>query len=302
MVMFGELERSLLYLDPLAHRFPERRGENLRQLAAVQIQLTEKYFDEADDDRAEHLQELAEATIRESLEVDDTLLGHLLMGELLMDIDDRLDDAEEQLHQAGLLATTPSEEAHVERHLAEIAMKREEYEQALSHYQRVAELDPTSAEAWVGIAGAYSKLENVVEAEKNYRHAIELEPDNLDTWLDFSKMYLDNLETEKASEVLEEALRLNPDSAILHAYLGSTYLEQGDYNQAESYLDEAERLDPELEVLPLFRQVLQLMRSTPTPRVRPKPSPKLLSAPKPVPTPKTGSRPKRLGKHKKKRR
>src|SRR5436309_4983558 len=53
-----QYEHSLIYLEPLARQFPD--GPRLRQLAALQRQLSNKFFEEADDERGEHFQELAE--------------------------------------------------------------------------------------------------------------------------------------------------------------------------------------------------------------------------------------------------
>ena len=261
LILFELYERSLVYLEPLARSFDEKRAETLRALAAVYVELSEKYLEQDDDERADRFQELAEETLRESLDIEESFLARISLAELLIDENERLDEAEEHLHKARILTSDPADEAHIELHLGEIAMEREQYEQALSHYQRIAEIEPDSPDSWVNIAEAYKKLENFAEAEANYRRAIELQPDDADLYYALSTMYVENGQPEEAIQVIEEGLVANPDSAVLTAYLGSMYLENGDYRQAELFLDKAEELDPDLEVIQMFRQVLKFTKS-----------------------------------------
>ena len=261
MLVFQQYERCIVYVEPLIQHFPEQRGVNLRRLAAIQIELSEKYFDEGDDERAERFQQLAEEALRESLAIEDSFEAHISMAELLIDMNERLNEAEDHLLQAKALATSPDEEAHVEMHLGEIAMEQEQFEQALSHYQRVAEIEPDSAKTWVDIAEAYKGLENFEEAEANYRHAIGSEPDDEDLYFKLSKMYSENNQPAKAIEAIEDGLSVNPDSAVLNVYLATVYLDTGDYRQAEIFLERAERIDPESELVLMFRQVLNLNKS-----------------------------------------
>ena len=261
LILFGLYERSLVYLEPLVERFDEKRAETLRALAAVYVELSEKYLEEDDDERADRFQELAEKTLRESLDIEESFLAHISLAELLIDENERLDEAEEHLHKARALTSDPADEAHIELHLGEIDMEREQDEQALSHYQRIAEIEPDSPDSWRNIAEAYKKLENFAEAEANYRRAIELQPDDADLYYALSTMYVENGQLEEAIEVIEEGLVANPDSAVLTAYLSLMYLENGDYRQAELFLDKAEELDPDLEVIQMFRQMLKFTKS-----------------------------------------
>ncbi len=268
MILLGQFERGAAYLEPLVERFEEHRAGYLRQLAQVRRQLSEKYFEIGDDERGERCLERAEEALRESLVEENSFEAHISLAELLIDEDEDefLDEAGEHLLQAKALTTDSADEAHAEMHLGEVAMKREQYEEALSHYQRAAELAPDHVENWVYLADVYKKLNNIEEAEVQYKHAIELEPDNADLYWAFSKMYAENDQPEKALEVIEGGLSTNPESAILAIYLATMYFEDGDYEQAEIFLDKAEEIDPELEMISLFRQVLSLSKPKPAPQ------------------------------------
>ncbi|TMD69286.1 MAG: tetratricopeptide repeat protein [Chloroflexi bacterium] len=269
MIVIKQFERCLVYLEPLAWRFEEKRDLYLTRLADVQLSLSEKYFDEGDDERAERLRERAEEALKESLAIEDKPEPHITLAELYIE-DDRFDEAEEHLLQAQALATEPSQVAHIELHLGEVAMGREQYDEALIHYQRVAELEPGLADSWINLAKAYEELNDPEEAEANYRHAIELQPDNGDLYYDLSKMFTKFNQPEKAIEAIEEGLSANPDSAVLCIYLATMYLDSGDYRQAEVFLHKAERLDPDAPYVQMFRSVLNMAKSvqasTPTPR------------------------------------
>jgi len=265
LVLIHKYERAMVYLEPLARRFTEERAEILRQLAAVEIELSKQYFEKEDDERGERFQELATEALRESLAIENSFEAHISLAELLIDENERLDEAEDHLLQAKTVVTEPSDEAHIELHLGEIAMEREQYEEALSHYQHVAEHDPSSTEAWFDIAEAHNKLGNFAEAEANYTRAIELEPDNENYYIALSEMYIGNQQGSKAIELIEEAIEDNPDSATLYVALASIYLRNEDYRPAEIFIEKAERIDPESPDVQLARQVLTLAKAMQAP-------------------------------------
>ena len=163
--------------------------------------------------------------------------------------------------RAQALATTPAEEAHVETHLGEVAAGKLQHEEALSHFQRVAELEPENADAWTNLAQAYENLENLAMADANYRRAIGLASDVDDLYYNLSNMYGQHGQPEKAMEIIQEGLHANPDSAVLNVYLASLYMDKHDYRQAEIFLSKAEELDPELEVIPMFRYTLNILKA-----------------------------------------
>jgi tetratricopeptide (TPR) repeat protein len=220
------------------------------------------------DEAFERYKKLAEASIRESLAQGNDYLAHMLLAELLKDDPERLDEAEDHLNQAKALTTNEDTELAIENRLGEIAMDREQYDKALRHFQRVAEIDPTSAEACYNIAEAHNLLENVEEAEAHYKHAIALKPDAIDYYTALSRMYMEHGQAAKAREILEEGLRINPGSAQLLAFLALAVSESGDYHKAGELLDEAERLDPNLEIVDMYRLLLNVNKTRQLPAVK----------------------------------
>jgi tetratricopeptide (TPR) repeat protein len=259
MLALQQFERAIVYFEPLVQRFPDKKSENLLQLAAIQIQLSEYLFDEEEDDASERYKQLAEENLYASLAIENSYMGHLLLGQLLKD--DRPGEAEDHLNQAKAMTTDAFVQLAVEKDLGDIAMDREQYDEALQHFNRVVELEPGSGEAWYDIAETYNLLENVEEAANNYRHAIQLEPDNTDYYSALSRMYMEHGQLTTSREVLEEGLRANPDSAEIRAFLALVMSESGDYRAAEALLDEAESIDPDLEIIDMFRMLLNVNKT-----------------------------------------
>ncbi|HLX41572.1 MAG TPA: tetratricopeptide repeat protein, partial [Ktedonobacteraceae bacterium] len=256
-------ERGLVYLEPFIRRFNEDRAINLRSLAAAQSVLSTKFYEFEDDERGKRFLELAEQSLIESLSIEDNFDVRISLAEILIKEDERLDEAEEHLHQASTFTTDPEEVAHIELHLGEIATARKQYEEAIEHYQRTVELQPEIADTWADLAAAYQNLDNIEEAEANYRHAIQLEPQNEDLYYALSTMFLNHHQSEKALEVMENGMSANPDSAIMSMSLAMQYMERGDYRQADIYMTQAERIDPDTPYIKEFRQIINLSKKSP---------------------------------------
>lgn len=282
----NDFERGLVYFDLMLERFPEKRDETLLQLGGIQIKFIQDLGDRLDlldyeDEVAERFRELAEANLRESLSLNDNYVGHLLLAQLLKNDDNRLDEAEEQLRQARALAPDEATEAVVEHDMGTLAMIREDYEQALEHYRRVAEIHPDSPKAWADIADAYSGVENFEEAEASYRHAIELRPDDVNLYVGLSTMYMANQQFDRSRELWEEGLRTNPDSADFRFYLAMTLAERGEFLRAQTLLEEAEQIDPNHEMAPMISQMLNTFKTTKLPVVNADEQPSIERAPVP---------------------
>ena len=78
-----EFERACVYLEQMAQRFPERRAAALQKLALTQVNLSEQYYEFGEDERGDTFLTLTLANLRESLKVENTLLGHLTLANLL---------------------------------------------------------------------------------------------------------------------------------------------------------------------------------------------------------------------------
>lgn len=241
----GDNELGIVYMEHVLAQFPEEKARTLREIGRFQQRRSRELLEQEDDESSEHFMELAEKTLLDSLTIEDHFDTHIELAEVYLAGEERMDDAEKHLLQAQKLTTKPDDGAHIEMHLGEIAMEREEYQEALKHFQRRAELDPTNAEAWFAIGEAHEDLGNAEEAETNYRRAIELDPTDVTSYAALSTFYQSRKQPELAIQALEEGIQANPDSAELRVYSAILSGEMGDDRRAIQLLKEAEKLDPE---------------------------------------------------------
>ena len=252
----GALERAMVYLEKLARNFAEQRGSLLRQLAITQESLGEYYRERGMTARDGQFAALAEASIRESLALQNDVAGHAVLAELLMRQGERLDEAESELQLAKELAVTREEEAMIESDLGNLAVDREELEEALRHYQRAAEIEPNFEGLWFKIGFIQRNLKRYEEAKATYLHAIEQEPKDMAAYSELCAIYMNEREMGKAREIVERGLRNIPGSPRLLALLSSIYMESGDLRRAQSTLIEAEQIDPNNEIVQSMREEL----------------------------------------------
>ena len=253
----GALERATTYLESLARNFAEGRAGVLRELGLTQQSLSEYYAERGMTERQQLFASLAVASVQESLTIDDSIAGNGMLAEILMQQgDERLDEAEAFINKAKTKASTPAEEAILEYDLGNIAMRREQLEAALHHYQRVASLDPNFQGIWFRIGFMQRNLRHFEDAKLSYERAIEVEPQNVMPYSELCAIYMNQKQHAKAREILEQGLRAIPKSVHLLGLLASVYMESDDLRHAQAVLTEAEQIDPNYEIVQAVREEL----------------------------------------------
>jgi tetratricopeptide (TPR) repeat protein len=129
-------------------------------------------------------------------------------------------------------------------------------EQAVVHYQRALELDPTYAEAWAGLSDANLTLGinafgSLTPAEARRRAKVPalkalLYGENLpevQTSLAFAA-YLQDWDWPAAEEHFKKAIHLNPQYALAHQWYSDFLTAMGRHDEAKEEILEASRLDP----------------------------------------------------------
>jgi tetratricopeptide (TPR) repeat protein len=253
-------ERSLVYLERLARRFAEQKGPVLRQMGVDQEGMSEYYWSRDMRERSKHFAELAEISLRESLEAEDTIAGHVILAKILLQNNHQFDEAETHLQQAKLLTNNPTEEAAIEVDFGTIAAHRQQLDVALQHFQQAAKLDPNLPEIWFRVGFMQRNLNQYEDAMSSYERAIEQEPRDIRAYSELAVIYMTESNPTKARETVERGLQAEPRAAQLHALLASIYQESGNLRQAEASLVEAERLNPDLEIVQAMRESLNSAR------------------------------------------
>ncbi len=128
-------------------------------------------------------------------------------------------------------------QAHPERAaahfaLAEALRQQRQYEAAISHYQRVLDLDPGYAAAYTGLGQVYSAQGAFAAAVPAFQEAARLDPDAAEPHYYLGNLAVRQSRSEAAVQHYERALKRNP--AYLQAYvnLAGLHARQTDYRPA----------------------------------------------------------------------
>jgi tetratricopeptide (TPR) repeat protein len=145
-----------------------------------------------------------------ALAIDPTLPGvHFELGEAILrnkvDEDSRA-RAEQQFTAA--LVENP-DDAHSEYELGEIAFLRSRWQEALQHYSRAAQLQPTLVDAQVALGKVLAQLGQPEEATKHLLEAVRLDPDNASAHYRLAQVYRTLKRDEDARREMETFLALH---------------------------------------------------------------------------------------------
>jgi serine/threonine protein kinase/Flp pilus assembly protein TadD len=119
-----------------------------------------------------------------------------------------------------------------------------EYEKAIAQFQTATALDPTSDDAFRGLAESYSKLNKPAEAEATYRKAISLRPQY---WAGYSWLglfYWQQARYDDAAKTFQEVIALAPDNYRGYSDLGAMYVLKAQLPEAIAVLEKSVALRP----------------------------------------------------------
>lgn len=253
-------ERTQVYLERLVQRFPNNRAEGLRRLGATLTSLAYKYEELPElQARQQHLLARAETTLQQAIDLEPNALSYTLLAELYLS-QERNDDAEVLLLKARETRPAGEEEAMIEAALGNIAMRRERMQEAIPHYQRVAEINPDFPGIWFNLGFAHRLLGNFEQAETSYQRAVQAEPGDIRPYSELIAIAMNQGNKQKAHDIAEQGVKANPDSASLRALLASVLQEMGDLHSAEKQLAEAEAIDPNQEIVQSVRESLRIAK------------------------------------------
>ncbi len=119
-----------------------------------------------------------------------------------------------------------------------------EYEQAAAEFQRALESEPTSDDAYRGLAFAYERFDQLQAAEETYRKAIELRSAYPASYIWLGTFYTRQARYSEAAQQFEHAKALAPDNVHAYRNLGGAYFLMGRYEDAIASLQAALELRP----------------------------------------------------------
>lgn len=176
---------------------------------------------------------------------------------------DRLGDAYQQLQQPAkaeeayrhAIAIEPDQTEH-RRHLAQSLYEHAKYADALTEYQRLADLEPESANNHLRISEIYRRLHQFDKAEEQILIAKKMAPGNLEVIYNEAAVYEAEEHYDDAVRVLSNAVadvKAQSEFAparrrslgILYQLLGQLYRDEQNYPAAINTFQEMVRLGPE---------------------------------------------------------
>jgi tetratricopeptide (TPR) repeat protein len=256
----NDMERAAVYLQQLAEHFPEQRSKAQEQLGLAYYSIAQTYEEDDEDgeldedeeqankDESQRFKELAEKTLLTAIETDQSTVAYIALAKLVF-AQDRLEEAKTLLRDAQSLSTDQKQLADIEVGLGLISKKQEDTEQALRHFQRVAELNPDYEALWYNIGVLQSKLGRYEEAITNLKRNIETSPEQTVAYVELASIYITQNTPAKARQILQEGLEWDSEAPDLLAQLSIVYIRGNDLRTAQKYLQQAEDIDDEHELV-----------------------------------------------------
>ena len=133
--------------------------------------------------------------------------------------------------------------------LGDIYRQRKDWDAAVSHYKAAAQLKPTSAAAYLGLATLSWENGAFDQARVSLRRVLELDPDNAQANLELGDIDVRAHRFDEALPRLEKSLAHDTHHSLLvHADLGKSYAELGQVDRAITELTLASSMDRSGEI------------------------------------------------------
>ena len=115
---------------------------------------------------------------------------------------------------------------------------------AIDCFRRVADLRPTSAQAYFHLGGAEERLGNFEAAGNSYRRALSLQPDSPELHCHLARILLQSGNLQAAAELYQRALALDPKRYEIYNDLGVVLTNLGNFGAALEAFRRSLRLNP----------------------------------------------------------
>ena len=136
---------------------------------------------------------------------------------------------------------------------------RNQLREAVAHYERAIELNPTGSKAHYQLITARAGLLETEIPIANYERRMAASPDDLDSYRLLAAAYLAGRQYDKARRVIDAGLVLAPNEAALIERRGEVRAGTGDVDGALADWRRALELDPE-NVSPVYSSAILLKR------------------------------------------
>lgn len=156
-------------------------------------------------------------------------------------LQNNFDEAEKQLLKS---IGFNSQNAETQRYLAELYMKKKNWQEVLEHSKESSVLDPMNPRPHELMGLAYFNMRLYGKAGKSLGFAISLDPKNTDLYLELAKVYRIQGQDGPAEEMLLKAAQVAPDKVEPLLELGTLYLDNKKLDAADGEVEKVLKAQP----------------------------------------------------------
>lgn len=264
---FGEFERSDVYGARMLAQFPRQRLAALREQASLLVTLLDPDTIEGEQERALPIAVRAENKLREAIALEPGVArDYIQLGQahFYAESPNAPEETRQILEKAAALAQTPTDKLDAQLRLAELANFQKDVPQAITHYRRAVELDPTNVDAWHSLAHLQQDAGHIAEAEHCFLRYLELQPGEVNPYADLITFYRKRGEYAKSHEILDKGLALfdtpvalASNRATINAEGVLLAVEEGNLEIAERLLQTAEENGNGMHIVSVAAEALR---------------------------------------------
>ena len=129
--------------------------------------------------------------------------------------------------------------------LGDLYRESGDYTNAVTHYEKLAKLDPYTWSNFYKLGVSYQFLERLKDAMDSYDKALKLNPDDPNSNMNLGLVHLYMGHADDAVKFCERATLLDPKSASAYSNLGVALDSRGEFARAEAAYRHSLDLDPE---------------------------------------------------------
>ena len=138
-----------------------------------------------------------------------------------------------------------SNNAPAEYNLGKDLIQRGQVDEALEHYQKTVEIDPTFAMAYNNLGTTLLKKGQVDDAIRQFRKAMEIDPNDVTACNNLGNGLLQNGQFDEGVAQLEKAITMQPDDPRAFYNLGNAFLNNKKMIEAAARYHKAMDVHPE---------------------------------------------------------
>uniref|UniRef100_A0A6B2L082 Uncharacterized protein n=1 Tax=Arcella intermedia TaxID=1963864 RepID=A0A6B2L082_9EUKA len=135
------------------------------------------------------------------------------------------------------------------RNLGKIAMHKQNFQEAIEHYEEALKVNTQFADAWFRLGCCALAVSNLELAQKSFARVVQLHPDDGESWSNLASTHIKRGKMKEAFASLKEAIKYKTENWRIWENLLFVCLDLGEFSEALVVLDKLVELkDKEVDV------------------------------------------------------